>query len=155
MDLFQYLKDYQAWVCVPCGFAINPDHYESYLRSRHLAHLELGSREKVKLIVLKLLQKPLLNPKNTHIPVPTPGSLTIPFLSIYNNGLACLQCSYVAQAEGTMRAHCQATHVLGKRKRGGNHKAYAAAPPRWKKVVCQRLFVHGHGGSYFAVVSPA
>lgn len=154
MDLFQYLDDYQTWVCIACGYGVKLNHYTAHLMRCHTDHPKLGSSKKVRIVVEELMQKSPINPDTPCFQPPRAGTLALPYLPIYD-GLGCLQCGYASSSETTMLKHCQKQHVECKRGRGRPLKAAEAAALRWKKVSYQRLFVAGSRSHFFAVIPPA
>ncbi|KAJ9654976.1 hypothetical protein H2201_008902 [Coniosporium apollinis] len=74
---------------------------------------------------------------------------------LYNDALSPVIACTIATVYATTVTILNAYNRSRGNKPGGQPKALAAAPPRWKNVACQRFFVSGPGSGFFAVVSPA
>ena len=155
MDLFHYLADYQSWICIPCGMGVKPKHYLTHLTRWHTDHLEVNTSKKARmLLVEELMLKGPTDPDLPEFQLPQPGLLALPHLPIHE-GLSCLTCNYTCVAKQIMEKHYQRQHAEHKRAPGRPSKVDALTVSNWKKVSCQRLFVHGCKSQYFAVISPA
>lgn len=66
----------------------------------------------------KLMESPLLDPRNELVILPALEQTPLPYLRIYN-GFSCSYCSVVSQAVDKMRSYYNIAHAPERRSRGG------------------------------------
>jgi hypothetical protein len=123
MDVLEFLLEFRVIVCKLCQGAIRPSAVDTHLRRVHARcnsspASEKQTRKFTDEILPKLMETPLLDPRNEPVILPTIEQTPLPHLRIYD-GFGCSYCSLVSQAVHVMRNHYNITHALEGRSRGG------------------------------------
>jgi hypothetical protein len=170
MDVLEFLPEFRVIVCKLCQNAIRPLAVSTHLRRVYARYNSNPASEKqirkfTNKILQKLIETPLLDPRNESVIVPAIGQTPLPHLRIYN-GFGYSYCPLVSQAVHVMRNHYNITHALERRSRGGRkcsgsravreqlESAHFGEKPPWEAVKVQRFFRSGPGGSGFRIDLP-
>jgi hypothetical protein len=155
MELFQYIPDYQIWICQACRYAVAPSRLLAHLAKKHGHDYRTKTQIQRQQILEEMLKKPWLDPWKESLRFPSPTSTPIPYLPIYQ-GYQCpsISCHYIAGAKSTVRRHLMAQHPEIPKNPRGPPRALTHRPHIYPRVSCQRFFITGPGSRYFAVTPP-
>jgi hypothetical protein len=159
MELFQYVSDYQIWICQPCRYAMSPSRLLAHLTQKHGHDYRSKTQIQRQRILEEMLKKPWVDPCRESLRFPPPASLRfpppasppIPGLTIHQ-GYQCpgTTCSFIAVTRNTIRRHLTQHPEIPKNPRG-TPRAFTHHTHIYPRVYCQRFFITGMGSQYFAV----
>lgn len=122
MEVFKFLPDFRVVVCKLYRSAIYPLAVGTHLRRSHAQYnSSLASKSQIQTflneMLLKIMEFPLLNPRNEPVILPGLEQIPLPHLRIYD-GFGCSYCSVVSQAVDKIRSHYNIAHAPQRRSRG-------------------------------------
>ncbi|KAI9764606.1 MAG: hypothetical protein M1840_008336 [Geoglossum simile] len=134
-DIFRYLPDHKVLLCVPCGYAVQPQAITSHLQRKE--HHDLNRKDRQALRAHALTHN-LANPEDVR--APDAGVTAIPGLRPMR-GYACGFCSHLTANIYSLKEHGRREH--DKRRCDGVY---------WREVKMQTFF-RGNQMRYFIVNS--
>jgi Orsellinic acid/F9775 biosynthesis cluster protein D len=134
-DIFRYLPDHRVLLCVPCGYAVQPQAITSHLQRKEHHSLNRKDRQALR---ARALTHDLAKPED--VQVHDAGVMAVPGLPVMS-GYACGFCSHLTTNIYSLKEHGRRQH--DKRKRDDVY---------WREVKLQTFF-RGNQMRYFIVGS--
>ena len=156
MDYINIHKDTGLLICKECKFALIPSRVDSHFRGKP-HRLTPTIRSQIKDYISQLDISNLINSENeiksnikTFLQSFNSTSF-IPELAIYENGLACPQCSYISLSTRSIKNHLKDYHDWANIRGRGRKKRSNEDDPWTTNVPCQHFFKSHPGNEYFRV----
>jgi hypothetical protein len=152
---FIHLPEYRVTVCKECGVAVIVDEVASHLDlDKHRSLLRVWKRQ----VMESLSHIPGIIKSSQELEgfqFPPPTTKAIPGLSKpSNNGMRCMECTFITPRRQEIQGHCQAEHGWKdgrKRSRDVYEGAHGEDVPWISGVPCQRFFRRGLRSEFFEI----
>jgi len=142
-------------VCKQCKFAVLPIHLDSHLSTNNHAIPKSERDEIIENVkggydLIEYTRE--IKPKIAEFLSTTFDGNSLPYLSLYRDGISCHDCSYVCRNYFGMQNHCRSEHGWSNFRSKGKRKRTIDIEPWDFNIFCQRFFASGYGSQYFKVL---